>query len=116
MAFPQPIHSLIITGRLKDRRMTQAFKFKATESGFDVYYRGRRMGEILPAKEASGRHCFYLGCDDRNEPRTYRGKQKAAEALQIIHKLAADAQRKRWSLEKMIAVAWDHRPRASETV
>jgi hypothetical protein len=95
--------------------MSNSFKFKATTSGFDVYYRGRRIGAILPAKEASGRHCFYLGCDDRRQPRTYRGKQKAAEALQIIYKLSNDARRKKWALEKVIALAWDQRPRASES-
>jgi hypothetical protein len=95
--------------------MTNSFKFKATKSGFDVYYRGRRIGSILPAKEASGRHCFYLGFDDRREPRTYRGKQKAAEALQVIHKLSSDARRRKWGLEKVIALAWDQRPRASES-
>ena len=95
--------------------MSSPFRYKATAVGFDVYYRGRRLGEILPAKEASGRHCFYLGCDDRDEPRTYRGKQKAAEALQIMSKLATDAQRRHWPLEKLIAIAWDQRPRASES-
>jgi hypothetical protein len=95
--------------------MSSAFKFKATATGFEVFHRGRRIGTIMPAKEASGRHCFYLGCDDRKQPRTYRGKQKAAEALQILHKLAADAHRKHWSVEKLVAVAWDLRPRASES-
>jgi hypothetical protein len=94
--------------------MSNAFKFKTTATGFDVYYRGRRLGEIRAAKEASGRHCFYLACDDRKQPRTYRGKQKAAEALQVLHKLASEAKRRRWSLEKLVALAWDQRPRASE--
>jgi hypothetical protein len=94
--------------------MSNAFKFKTTATGFDVYYRGRCLGEIRPAKEASGRHCFYLACDDRKEPRTYRGKRKAAEALQILQKLASEAKRRRWSLEKLVTLAWDQRPRASE--
>jgi hypothetical protein len=95
--------------------MSNAYKFKATTTGFEVFYRGRRIGTIRPAKEASGRHCFYLGCDDRKDPRTYRGKNQAAEALQVLNKLATDAQRKRWSLEKLVTVAWDVRPRASES-
>ena len=94
--------------------MGTAFKFKPTETGFDVYVRSRLIGEILPAKEASGRHCFYLGCDDRKEPRSYRGKIKAAEALQVIDKLRTDSKKKRWSLEKLMIMAWDERPRASE--
>ncbi len=94
--------------------MSTTFKFKATETGFDVFIRNRRIGEILPAKEVSGRHCFFLGCDDRRHPRTYRGKIKAAEALQVIDKLRADAKKKRWPPEKLIIMAWDERPRASE--
>ena len=94
--------------------MSTTFKFKPTETGFDVYVRSRFIGEILPDKEASGRHCFYLGCDDRQEPRTYRGKIKAAEALHVIDKLRTDSKKKRWSVEKLIVMAWDERPRASE--
>ena len=63
--------------------MNSSYRFKATESGFNVYHRSTLIGEILPSKEASGRHCFYLGCDDRRHPRTYRGKVKAAEALRL---------------------------------
>ncbi len=94
--------------------MIASFKFQATETGFDVYYRGKLIGDILPAKEASGRHCFYLGCDDRRIPRTYRGKIKAAEALQIIDRLLAGSKKKKWSSEKLIIMAWDERPRASD--
>lgn len=94
--------------------MNGAYKFEATEQGFDVIFRGKSIGTILPAKEASGRHCFYLGCDDRKEPRTYRGKIKAAEALHVIYKLASEAKKKRWSVEKLLVMAWDDRPRASD--
>ena len=94
--------------------MSTPFKFKETATSFEVYLRGKLIGEIIPAKEASGRHCFYLGCDDRREPRTYRGKIKAAEALQIIHKLKADHQKKKWSVDKLLVMAWDERPRASK--
>lgn len=94
--------------------MNSAYKFKAIDTGFDVFYRGKRIGDISPAKEASGRHCFYLGCDDRKEPRTYRGKIKAAEALHAIYKLSAESKKRRWSLERLIVMAWDERPRASD--
>lgn len=94
--------------------MNGNYRFEETDDGFDVYARGKRIGKIVPAKEASGRHCFYLGCDDRREPRTYRGKQKAAEALHAIFKLKIDSARKKWSPEKLIVMAWDERPRASE--
>ena len=94
--------------------MSTSFKFKPSDEGFDVLYRGKRIGVICPAKEASGRHCFYLACDSRREPRTYRGKIKAAEALQVIYKLASESKKKRWSVEELIVMAWDERPRASE--
>lgn len=94
--------------------MNANFKFKTTDDGFDVLYRGKRIGAICPAKEVSGRHCFYLACDTRREPRTYRGKIKAAEALQTIHKLVSESKKKRWSAEELIVMAWDERPRASE--
>ena len=86
----------------------------AFKTGFDVFVRNRLIGEILPAKEVPGRHCFYLGCDDRTHPRTYRGKIKAAEALQVIDKLRTEAKKKRWPVEKLVVMAWDERPRASE--
>ncbi|MCA9215629.1 MAG: hypothetical protein KDB27_21335 [Planctomycetales bacterium] len=94
--------------------MSGVYRFEESEQGFAVYVRGKCIGEIVPAKEASGRHCFFLACDDRREPRTYRGKQKAAEALHAIYKLKSDSTKKRWSREKLIVMAWDERPRASE--
>ena len=94
--------------------MATPFKFKETETSFEVYLRGKNLGEIIPAKEASGRHCFYLACDDRKIPRTYRGKIKAAEALHVISKLKADSSKKKWDTEKLIIMAWDERPRASK--
>ena len=94
--------------------MSGIYRFEEGSHGFDVFVRGKRIGFIVPAKEASGRHCFYLGCDDRREPRTYRGKQKAAEALHAIFKLKSNSTKKKWSPEKLIVMAWDERPRASE--
>ena len=65
-------------------------------------------------KEATGRHCFYLGCDPRKDPRTYRGKIKAAEALHAIHKLVDVKKKKKLNLETLIIYSWDDRPRASD--
>lgn len=93
--------------------MATGYRFVSTEEGFEVYYRGKALGTICPYKEASGRHCFYLGCDDRREPRTYRGKTQAAEALHAIRRLMSDAERQGWSTEKLLVVGWDRRPRAS---
>ena len=57
------------------------FVFRNVEHGYKVYYRGHLIGDILPIQEASGRPGFYLGCDNRREPRLYRGQVRAAEAL-----------------------------------
>ncbi len=91
-----------------------SYKFEPLEKGYQVIAKGKAIGEILPMKEATGRHCFYLGCDKRKTPRTYRGKIKAAEALETIQKLITDAKKKKWSEEVLIINAWDDRPRASD--
>ena len=90
------------------------YKFEAQKVGYKVSLRGHQLGEILPMKEVSGRHCFYLGCDKRKEPRTYRGMGKAADALLAISKLQAEAKKKKWSMDTLIVNAWDKRPSASE--
>lgn len=93
--------------------MSNAYKFQANASGFDVYYRGKSIGQIISTKESSGRHCFSLGFDRRKYPRTYRGKVHAAEALHEIYKLAKEFRNRRWSVEQLIVLSWDQRPRAS---
>jgi hypothetical protein len=90
------------------------YRFDVLESGYEVYYRGESLGVIKPMKEATGRHCFYLGIDTRKSPRTYRGKSKAAEALHTIHRLVATAKIKKWPQEMLVVQAWDERPRASQ--
>ncbi len=94
--------------------MRQAYEFEPSDDGFEVFFRGKSLGNIIPAKESSGRHCFYLGWDDRKSPRTYRGKNKAAQALHALHKLAAEARKRHWGIEKLLVMAWDERPRASD--
>ena len=51
-------------------------------------FKGRRpLGTIVGMKELSGRHCFRLAFDSRRQPRTYRGRVQAAQALQMIDDL-----------------------------
>ena len=90
------------------------FTFKPLDTGYGVVLKGKKIGEIMPMKEATGRHCFYLGCDKRRSPRTYRGKLKAAEALETMSKLIAEHQKKKSPLEILIINCWDERPRASD--
>tara|TARA_B100000674_G_C37130066_1_gene597388 strand:+ start:96 stop:398 length:303 start_codon:yes stop_codon:yes gene_type:complete len=56
---------------------------------------------------------FSLGFDRRKPPRIYRGKVHAAEALHEIYKLAKEFRNRRWSVEQLIVLSWDQRPRAS---
>ncbi|HEY6563979.1 MAG TPA: hypothetical protein VIY86_05750, partial [Pirellulaceae bacterium] len=89
------------------------YTFEAVGGGYKVFAKKRMIGTIHPTKEVSGRHCFYLGCDKRSEPRTYRGMRKAAEALEVIDGLKRDSDRHKWSQDVMIVNAWDRRPQAS---
>lgn len=90
------------------------YRFEPTSLGYQVYFRGKSLGVIVPMQEATGRHCFHLGWDERAQPRTYRGKIKAAEALHAIHRLVTDAKSKKWSRELLIIQAWDQRPATSQ--
>ena len=86
------------------------FEFRATDAGAKVYLRKKYLGEIVTHHEGNGRHCFRLGCDQRKNPRTYRGRLNAALALTQIADLAKRAKRYDWSQEKLILEAWDARP------
>lgn len=98
---------------------------KLREDGFTFHvypretevYKGRRyLGTILGMKEQSGRHCFRLACDKRKDPRTYRGRVQAAEALLMIADLKRAAEKSGWSPEELIIHAWDKKPRASQSM
>ena len=88
------------------------FIFHDDPEGAIVTYRGRKLGKIVTMYEASGRHCFRLGCDTRREPRTYRGRVKAAEALKILDRLARQMKKEDWSVEELVIRSWDVKPRS----
>jgi len=80
-----------------------------------IVFRGRReLGAIIGMKEKSGRHCFRLAADNRNKPRTYRGRVQAAQALLKIDDVVRDAKKHRWSLHEVVIRAWANKPRASQ--
>ena len=81
------------------------------ENGYEVKHRGRTLGTIMGILESAGRHSFYLGCDDRENPRIYRGKAKAAEALLQIDEIKQRCKGK--PLEVVVCEAWANRPAAS---
>lgn len=86
------------------------FEFQDNGESVAVYYRRRLIGEIVTMIEASGRYCFRLGCDNRREPRTYRGRVRAARALLVIDTLKRDQEKKGWSVDELIVHAWDAKP------
>ena len=88
------------------------FSFHDDPEGAVVTYRGRTLGTIVTMYEASGRHCFRLGCDNRKEPRTYRGRVKAAQALKVIADLKRQAEKQKWEFEELIVRSWDVKPRS----
>jgi hypothetical protein len=95
---------------MKSELKLEDFEFRATDAGAKVYLGKKYLGEIMTHHEGNGRHCFRLGCDERNKPRTYRGRLNAALALAQITELATKANRYDWSREKLILEAWDARP------
>ncbi len=86
------------------------FEFQQDPEETAVFYKGRSLGTIISMLEASGRYCFYLGCDNRKEPRTYRGRTKAAEALRLIDDLKSQAKKEKWSTETLILRSWNAKP------
>lgn len=99
------------------RKLREAgFAFHIYDTETDVYLGRRCLGTIVGMKELSGRHCFRLACDGRREPRTYRGRIQAAEALLMIDDLKRAAKKQDWSVEELIVRAWDGKPRASQSL
>ncbi len=92
------------------------YAFHVYESMTEVFTGRRHIGTIVGMKEQSGRHCFRLACDGRREPRTYRGRIQAAEALALIDELKRAATKQKWSLEELIVRSWDGKPRASQSL
>ena len=104
------------------RKPARQFRRKVKEGGFtfevfdgqtDVYRGTRKIGTLVTTREANGRYCFRLSCDRRANPRTYRGRVKAAEALWIIDQLVREAKTRRLALEEVIVRAWERKPEAA---
>ncbi len=99
---------------LVDKVREGGFTFQVYDNNETDVYKGKTLlGTLVSTREKSGRHCFRLASDSRRSPRGYRGRRKAAEALQIIDKLKREAKQKRWSPEELIIRSWDAKPEAS---
>lgn len=93
--------------------MAAAYKFTVRDKGGYWVKRGRKdLGFIVPSREPTGRHCFYLGFDKRRNKRTYRGKVKAAEALDAIDRFKQLI--KKHGPEQALCISFDERPRSSD--
>ncbi|MDP6445436.1 MAG: hypothetical protein QGG36_02145 [Pirellulaceae bacterium] len=86
------------------------FEFRQEGDEMTVFVRRRKIGAIVTMVEANGRYCFRLASDHRKEPRTYRGRLRAARALQIIDNLKRKAEKQDWSADELIINAWDDKP------
>ena len=96
---------------MANNRSEGGYRFILGEDDETQVFKGKRdLGTIVTMLEASGRYCFRLGCDSRKEPRTYRGKVRAARALEIIDNLRREATKKKWELDELIVNAWDSKP------
>jgi hypothetical protein len=90
------------------------YDYRVYEAETEVYVGRRKIGSIIGMKEQSGRHCFRLAFDSRSEPRTYRGRFYAAQALELIDSLVRESKKQRWSREELVIRSWDEKPRASQ--
>jgi len=97
----------------KGSRIMSKFRYKSLDVGHEVSHRGKAIGTIVPLKESTGRHCFKLGFDKSRTPRTYRGMDRAAEALLEVTKLAERAKKSKWTTAELIVNAWSAKPAAS---
>ncbi len=98
------------------RRLREGgYLFHVYPHATEVFLGRRSIGSLVGMKEQSGRHCFRLACDARREPRTYRGRVQAAQALEMIDDLKRRAKRERWSVDEVIIRSWDIKPRASQS-
>ena len=71
------------------------YDYRVYEAETEVYVGRRKIGSIIGMKEQSGRHCFRLAFDSRSEPRTYRGRFYAAQALELIDDLVRESKKQR---------------------
>lgn len=97
--------------RKRNEFIDGAYRFEPTRRGYRVrtVRGGQDLGEIVRVEENSGRVAYALGFDRRREPRSYRGKRTAAEALQTLADIRQQV--KKIGLEAAIIRAWDSEPR-----
>jgi hypothetical protein len=88
-------------------------QLRPCQGGYEVIRRGIVLGKIRSTTEASGRVAFLLAADRRRNPRTYRGRNVAAEAVAALYDLARAARRQQMRPEEIVLAAWMSRPPSS---
>ncbi len=81
--------------------------------GYKVIRQGVVLGTILRTQEPSGRVAFTLGADRRRYPRTYRGRELAADAAAALYDLTESVRSGRRTLEQVVLTAWEEPPVAA---
>ena len=94
----------------KDRSSVQ---LRPCQGGYEVMRRGVVLGKIRSTTEPSGRVAFLLEADRRRKPRTYRGRNVAAQAVVALYDLAKAARSQRMRPEDIVLAAWTSRPPSS---
>lgn len=105
---------------VRDSKKVGNYVFEHDGTGYAVTLKKRgkaavNLGMIFPDREPTGRHCFYLGQDTRTKRkrRTYRGKLRAATALESIHN--AERQLAKGVDPALVVIqSWDDRPKSSD--
>ena len=92
------------------------FEFLVDDEEIRVFKGRREIGTLVTMLEASGRYCFRLGFDHRDEPRTYRGRVRAANALLLVEELRKEAKRRKWDADQLIIRAWDVKPKSANSL
>jgi hypothetical protein len=90
-----------------------AVELRPCQGGYEVTRRGTVLGKIQSTTEPSGRVAFLLAADRRRNPRTYRGRLVAAEAVAALYDLATAARKQRMQPEQIVLAAWTLRPPSS---
>ena len=98
---------------LPPQKHQSGVQLKPCQGGYEVIRRGVVLGRIRSTTEPSGRVAFLLAEDRRRNPRTYRGRQVAAEAVAALYDLAKAARTQRMQPEQIVLAAWTLRPPSS---
>ena len=100
-----------VSTRVEVKEGAYTFSPQRNPTGWVVSGKKGVIGTILSGKEISGRTCFRI--DGDKSGRTYRGKLKAAHALERANTIVETTRKKKLSPVMSVLYAWEHREPAS---